>query len=154
MKQKKITRVFSAMITVIMLLSLLPTSAFAAETNFANSQLSLVTDKQSTLAQGVTQNIYTVYDKNGKQVSGLSYGNGSVDAAFRALENICGRHFELDDFELGAVTEGKDSIGQALVRLRANGKVFSGRGVSTDIVGASIKAYLSALNKIVYEENN
>ena len=68
MKQKKITCVFSAMITVIMLLSLLPTSAFAAETNFANSQLSLVTDKQSTLAQGVTQNIYTVYDKNGKQV--------------------------------------------------------------------------------------
>lgn len=95
-----------------------------------------------------------VLNKNGKQVSGLSYGNGSVDAAFRALENICGRHFELDDFELGAVTEGKDSIGQALVRLRANGKVFSGRGVSTDIVGASIKAYLSALNKIVYEENN
>ena len=95
-----------------------------------------------------------VVNKNGKEVSGLSYGNGSVDAAFRALETICGRHFELDDFELGAVTEGKEAIGQALVRLRANGKVFSGRGVSTDIVGASIKAYLSALNKIVYEENN
>ncbi len=95
-----------------------------------------------------------VLNKNGAEVSGLSYGNGSVDAAFRALESICGRHFELDDFELGAVTEGKEAIGQAIVRLRANGKVYSGRGVSTDIVGASIKAYISALNKIVYEENN
>ena len=44
-------------------------------------------------------------------------------------------------------------MGQTVVKLRSNGKLFSGRGISTDIVGASIRAYLSALNKIVYEED-
>jgi 2-isopropylmalate synthase len=43
-------------------------------------------------------------------------------------------------------------MGQTIVRLRSEGKLFSGRGISTDIVGASIQAYLNALNKIVYEE--
>ena len=43
-------------------------------------------------------------------------------------------------------------MGETVVRLRSNGKLYSGRGISTDIVGASIRAYLSALNKIVYEE--
>lgn len=90
--------------------------------------------------------------KNGKEISGLSFGNGSVDSAFLAIENITGRHFDLDDFELGAVTEGKEAMGQTLVKLRYNGSIYSGRGISTDIVGASIRAYLNALNKIMHEE--
>ena len=45
-------------------------------------------------------------------------------------------------------------MGEAVVKLVSNGKVFSGRGISTDIVGASINAYINALNKIVYEEQN
>ncbi|MCQ2387683.1 MAG: hypothetical protein MJ066_04485 [Clostridia bacterium] len=94
-----------------------------------------------------------VLNKNGETVKGLSYGNGAVDAAFLALENITGRHFELDDFVLGSVTEGKEAMGQAVVKLRFNGQIYSGRGVSTDIVGASIRAYINAINKIVYEEN-
>ena len=44
-------------------------------------------------------------------------------------------------------------MGQTLVKLRSEGKLYSGHGISTDIVGASIRAYLSALNKIVYEED-
>ncbi len=44
-------------------------------------------------------------------------------------------------------------MGSALVKLRSNGKLYSGNGISTDIIGASIRAYLSAVNKIVYEEN-
>ena len=43
-------------------------------------------------------------------------------------------------------------MGSALVRLRSNGKLYSGNGISTDIIGASIRAYIGALNKIVYEE--
>lgn len=92
--------------------------------------------------------------KDGKELSGLSYGNGSIDAAFLAIENIMGRHFELDEFEIGAVTEGKEAMGQTVIKLRANGKVYFGKGVSTDIVGAGIRAYVNAINKIVYEENN
>ena len=51
-----------------------------------------------------------------------------------------------------SVTEGREAMGETVVRLRSGGKLYSGRGISTDIVGASILAYLSALNKIVYEE--
>lgn len=43
-------------------------------------------------------------------------------------------------------------MGEAIVKLRNNGKLYSGRGISTDIVGSSIQAYINALNKIVYEE--
>ncbi|MBQ3529196.1 MAG: hypothetical protein IJA47_01735 [Oscillospiraceae bacterium] len=91
--------------------------------------------------------------KNGQPVEGVYMGDGSIDAAFKAIENITGCHYELDDFQLQAVTEGREAMGQTVVKLRAGGKVYSGRGISTDIVGAGIHAYLSALNKIVYEED-
>ena len=85
-------------------------------------------------------------------VEGVCLGDGPIDAAFLAIEQITGRHYELDDFQIQAVTEGREAMGQTIVRLRSGGKLYSGRGISTDIVGASIQAYLSALNKIVYEE--
>jgi len=91
-------------------------------------------------------------EKNGAPVEGVYIGDGSIDAAFQAIEKITGCHYELDDFQLQAVTEGREAMGQTVVKLRAGDKVYSGRGISTDIVGAGIQAYLSALNKIVYEE--
>ena len=90
--------------------------------------------------------------KNGQPAEGVYMGDGSIDAAFKAIENIVGRHYELDDFQLQAVTEGREAMGQTVVKLRSGAKVYSGRGISTDIVGAGIQAYLSALNKIIYEE--
>ncbi len=83
---------------------------------------------------------------------GVCLGDGPIDAAFRALEQIIGHHYELDDFQIQAVTEGREALGETIVRLRSNGKLYAGRGLSTDIVGASISAYINALNKIVYEE--
>ena len=68
------------------------------------------------------------------------------------IEQIAGTHYELDDFQIRAVTEGREAMGEAVVRLRSNGKLYSGRGISTDIVGSSIMAYINAINKIVYEE--
>lgn len=85
-------------------------------------------------------------------VEGVCLGDGPIDAAFLALEQIIGHHYELDDFQIQAVTEGREALGETIVRLRSNGKLYAGRGLSTDIVGASIAAYISALNKIVYEE--
>ena len=91
--------------------------------------------------------------KNDVPMEGVCLGDGPIDAAFQAIEKITGRHYELDDFQIQAVTEGREAMGQTIVKLRSEGKVYSGRGISTDIVGASIQAYLSALNKIVYEED-
>ena len=85
-------------------------------------------------------------------LEGVSIGDGPIDAAFLAIEQITGQHYELDDFQIQAVTEGRGAMGQTVVKLLSNGKLYSGRGISTDIVGAGIQAYLSALNKIVYEE--
>ena len=90
--------------------------------------------------------------KAGQMLEGVSVGDGPIDAAFLAIERITGQHYELDDFQIQAVTEGREAMGQTVVKLRASGKVYSGRGISTDIVGASIRAYINALNKIVYEE--
>ena len=90
--------------------------------------------------------------KDDKPIEGVSIGDGPIDAAFVAIESITGCHYELDDFQIQAVTEGREAMGQTVVKLRNGGKVYSGRGISTDIVAAGIHAYLSALNKIVYEE--
>ena len=86
-------------------------------------------------------------------ICGVSNGDGPIDSAFRAIEQCIGHHYELDDFQVQAVTEGKEALGSALVRLRNNGKLYSGNGLSTDIIGASIRAYINALNKIVFEES-
>ena len=85
-------------------------------------------------------------------MEGVCIGDGPIDAAFLAIESITGCHYELDDFQIQEVTEGREAMGQTVVKLRSGGKLYSGKGISTDIVGASIHAYISALNKIVYEE--
>ena len=84
-------------------------------------------------------------EKDGQILEGIALGDGPVDSAFLALENILGCHYELDDFQIRSVTEGREAMGEALVKLRSNGKLYSGKGVSTDIIGASIVAYINAL---------
>lgn len=98
-----------------------------------------------------TANIKLV--KDGEAISGVSVGDGPIDAAFLAIEHIVGHHYELDDFQIKSVTEGREAMGSALVKLRSStGKLYSGTGISTDVIGASIRAYVSALNKIAFEE--
>ncbi len=114
-----------------------------------------VLDRFSVNSSNVMQaTASVVVIKEGKEISGLSYGNGAVDACFRAIENIAGEHFELEDFEIGAVTEGREALGKAIIKLRVEDKVYSGRGLSTDVIGASIRAYIDAINKIAYERGN
>jgi 2-isopropylmalate synthase len=93
-------------------------------------------------------------DKNGEKIEKVAVGDGPIDAAFAAVEEITGKRYELDDWKMQAVTEGQEAMGEAIVKIMNDGKVYSGRGISTDIVGSSIRAYLNALNKIVYEEEN
>ena len=88
---------------------------------------------------------------DGEKLFGVGAGDGPIDAAFKVIEQIIGHHYELDDFQIQTVTEGRESVGHALVKLREEGRLYSGNGVSTDIVGASVRAYLNALNKIIFE---
>ena len=100
----------------------------------------------------ITATANILLDRDGEKLRGVGVGDGPIDAAFLAIEQIIGHHYELDDFQIQTVTEGRDAMGSALVKLRAGGRVYSGNGISTDIIGASIRAYISALNKIVYED--
>ncbi len=112
-----------------------------------------VLNSYSITASNITSSMaHMKLEKNGQMMEGIALGDGPVDAAFLALENIVGCHYELDDFQIRSVTEGREAMGETVVKLRSNGKLYSGRGISTDIVGSSIQAYISALNKIVYEE--
>lgn len=92
-------------------------------------------------------------EKDGEKFTGVSTGDGPIDAAFHAIEQVIGHHYDLDDFQVHAVTKGRGAVGSSIIRLRADGKLYPGNGVSTDIVGACIRAYINALNKIVYEGN-
>ena len=100
----------------------------------------------------ITSSAQITLEKQGETLQGIATGDGPIDAAFRAVEQIIGTHYELDDFQIQSVTEGKGAMGGAVVKLRDEGKLYSGNGISTDIIAASIKAYINAVNKIVYEE--
>ncbi|MBQ7123033.1 MAG: hypothetical protein IJO01_00260 [Oscillospiraceae bacterium] len=102
----------------------------------------------------LTSSAHLRIQKGEHVLEGICIGDGPIDASFLAIEQIIGLHYELDDFQIQSVTEGREAMGQTVVKLLSGGKLYSGRGTSTDIVGASILAYLNALNKIVYEEEN
>jgi len=86
--------------------------------------------------------------KDAKFISGVSSGDGPVDACFKAIDKITGYKAKLEDFRLEAVTAGKDALGQVSLKLKIKDAVISGRGASTDIIEAAVKAYVDAVNKL------
>lgn len=101
----------------------------------------------------ITATAHIELEKDGEILQGFSIGDGPIDAAIMAIEHILGHHYELDDFRIQSVTEGHEAIGSGIIKLRSGGKLYSGKGISTDIIGASINAYINALNKICFEED-
>ncbi len=85
---------------------------------------------------------------NGEVIQEAACGDGPVDAATKAIDKITGFKPKMLDYNLHALTSGKDAQGEVSVRIEEGGVVISGRGASTDIIEASAKAYLNALNKL------
>ncbi len=84
----------------------------------------------------------------GAQMSEAALGDGPIDAAFNAIHRLSGAgDISLEEFEIRAVTEGTDALGEAKIRLNIDGVGFTGRSVSPDIIEACIRAYINALNK-------
>jgi 2-isopropylmalate synthase len=79
----------------------------------------------------------------------VALGDGPVDAAYEAIRLAIGLTPKLEEYSIRAVTSGKEALGEATVRVRENGRTFIGRGVSTDIIEASAKAYVDAINRMV-----
>jgi 2-isopropylmalate synthase len=86
----------------------------------------------------------------GKVFSKVSSGDGPVDACYKAIDKITGIKGKLLDYSIQAVSRGKDALGEVHLRVRAKGEEISGRSSSTDIIEASVKAYLDAINKLLF----
>ena len=93
---------------------------------------------------------YVKIKRDDKVMENVEYGAGPLDAAFKAINKMLGIDARLEDFSVRAVTEGEDSIGEAVVKISsaATGEMYTGSGISTDIVEASLSAYLSGINKM------
>ncbi|KZE33286.1 2-isopropylmalate synthase [Crenobacter luteus] len=92
-----------------------------------------------------------VFVDSGSEKRAESEGSGPVDAAFKAIESVVGSGAELELYSVNAITKGTESQGEVTVRLAKNGRIVNGQGADTDIIVASAKAYLSALNKLAGE---
>jgi 2-isopropylmalate synthase len=90
--------------------------------------------------------------KEGGQAERVAVGDGPIDASFKAIDKIVGAKLVLEDFSLSAVTGGKDAQGEARVRVAVEGRFYNGRGLSTDVIEASLKAYIAAINAMEHEK--
>jgi 2-isopropylmalate synthase len=80
-------------------------------------------------------------------------GDGPVDAAYEAIREATGVSAKLENYSIRALTSGKEALGEATVRISDDGRTYIGRGVSTDIIEASAKAYIDAINRMMAEKN-
>jgi 2-isopropylmalate synthase len=78
----------------------------------------------------------------------VAAGDGPIDAVFLAIEDLTGISAACNDFRVHSVTVGKDAQGEVTVQLEHGGQLYRGRGVSTDSVEASARAFLNAINRI------
>ncbi len=107
----------------------------------------LVTMNQAS-GMGEKPHAKVVLAENGAEKKAESQGDGPVDATFKAIESVAKSGAELLLFSVNAVTQGTESQGEVTVRLSRGGRIVNGVGADTDIVVASAKAYISALNKL------
>ena len=86
---------------------------------------------------------------DGQTLADAALGTGPVDAVYKAINRIVRIPNELTEFTVKSVTEGIDAIGEVLIRIESGGVTYTGRGASTDIMVASAKAYINALNRLL-----
>jgi 2-isopropylmalate synthase len=91
----------------------------------------------------------SVVGPDGSQTTDAATGTGPVDAVYKAINRIIHVENRLTEFRVDAVTEGIDAIGDVTIRIEADGSAYIGRGSDTDIIVASAKAYMNALNRLV-----
>ncbi len=91
-------------------------------------------------------------DPDGSVITDAATGTGPVDSVYKAINRIVGVPNTLTEFTVNAVTEGIDALGRVTIRIEKNGVIYVGRGSDVDIIVASAKAYMSALNRLLAKE--
>lgn len=99
-----------------------------------------------------TATIKIKYDNKILQESAT--GDGPVDAVYKAIDRALQTKYKIESYQVRSVTSGRQAMGEVLLRIRNGGKSFTGRGVSTDIIEASAKAYLQAINTLQKYKSN
>lgn len=125
--------------------------SLATETNIEsaiNERIKLIALKVCSETGETPQAAVTLW-VDGEEKTGACGGGGPVDAALKAIESIIDSDTELQLYSVNNITSGTDSQGEVTVRLEKAGRIVNGQGADTDIVIASAKAYINALNKII-----
>ena len=86
---------------------------------------------------------------DGEMFTATEAGNGPVDAAFKAIRSIVRHNIKLEEFLIQAITRGSDDVGKVHIQIENRGKLYYGFAGHTDIITASVEAFISAINKIV-----
>ncbi len=92
--------------------------------------------------------------RGGEILEATGSGVGSVDAVYKTIDKIVNIPHQLEDYSVKSITGGTDALGEVTVKIRDDGRVFTGRGASLDIIEASAKAYIQAINKLVHYQRH
>ena len=123
--------------------------ALVTNTEVVDGKYKLVSFDVKTMGKvGVCSSICLKHED--EFVEQKSLGDGAIDALYAAIDKIVQPpEHVLDKFNISAVSEGQDTLGEVTLKLNSQGKTYSGRGLSTDIIEAGIMAYLNAINKLM-----
>lgn len=98
----------------------------------------------------VTGNAVVKISEGENEYEEVAIGDGPIDAAFKAIDKIVkGSERSLEDYSIHSISEGKDALGEAIVKVKSGDRIVTGRGLSTDVIEASILAYINAVNKLL-----
>lgn len=100
------------------------------------------------LETGETPNAQVTLSVKGKEETGQANGDGPVDAIFKAIESVIASGCKVQLYSVNAITDGADAQGEVTVRVSKDGRIVNGRGSDTDIITASAKAYVNAVNRV------
>lgn len=105
-------------------------------------------DFRVTSGNKIKPSAYIELNKKKKSINATASGDGPIDACFKTIDKAIGLKGKLVDYKVNAVTSGKDALGEASVKVAFKGEVVIGRASSTDVIEASVRAYLNAVNRL------
>ena len=118
-----------------------------AGTNVSDSKALRLDFLQVTTGKGIRSVASIGLDISGQKFESASSGNGPVDAAINALKSIIHKHMTLKEFTIQAINKGSDDVGKVHMQVEYDGHFYYGFGANTDIVTASVEAYIDCINK-------
>ncbi|MBI2848320.1 MAG: 2-isopropylmalate synthase [Chloroflexi bacterium] len=124
---------------------------------------SLVAEEQRTVSEiyhldrvqvtcgdrGIPTAAVRLFGPDGQELADAALGTGPIDAVYKAINRLVAVPNKLTEFSVKSVTEGIDAIGEVLIRVESDGVTYTGRGADTDVIVASAKAYMNALNRLL-----